>query len=96
MIRSVTYQMIGRNTAVMAAIKYQLPAMFAGQSPNTASIAASVIPNRSASSCRGSKLAEKPPETPAKAAAMPAAVAITCSQSARGMAMQWRCYTCPS
>ena len=33
---------------------------------------ASVMPNKSASSCPGRRCAEKPPETPAKVAAIPA------------------------
>ncbi len=56
----------------MPTMKYALPAMLASQAGSTLSAAASVMPNSKASSCPGSRLAENPPETPAKAAAMPA------------------------
>jgi hypothetical protein len=72
MIRSVTYQITGRKITSMAEMKYQLPAMLALKSLNTVLTAASVMPNSSASSCPGRRLAEKPPATPAKAVAIPA------------------------
>ena len=72
MTRSVMYQMTGRNTSVMATMKKALPAILASQVGRIVSAAASVMPNSSASSCPGNRLAEKPPETPANAAAMPA------------------------
>ena len=56
----------------MPEMKYQLPTMFAFHEGTSASAAASVMPNSSASSCPGSRFAENAPETPAKAAAMPA------------------------
>ncbi len=72
MILSVTYQITGRKMNVIAAMKYQLPAILAVKSPNTVSTAASVMPNNSASSWPGKKFAEKPPDTPANVAAIPA------------------------
>ena len=49
-------------------MKNQLPAMFAAHVGSIVSTAAWVMPNSSASSCPGSRFAEKPPETPANAA----------------------------
>ena len=72
MIRSVTYQMTGMATNTIAAIKNQLPAMLASHVGTRASTASSVIPNKSASSWPGNRLAENPPETPANDAAIPA------------------------
>ena len=57
---------------VIAAMKNQLPAIFTEKSPNTVSTLASVMPNSRASSWPGNRFAEKPPETPANAAAIPA------------------------
>ena len=71
-MRSVTYQITGKKTNVMATIKYALPAIFASHVGRIVSAAASVMPKSSASSCPGKRLAEKPPETPANAAAIPA------------------------
>ena len=72
MILSVTNQITGRKTTVMPTMKNQLPAIFAEKSPKTAITLASVMPKSSASSWPGNRFAEKPPETPANAAAIPA------------------------
>src|SRR5690606_8555268 len=72
MTLSVTNQITGRNTTVMAEMKYQLPAMLGVHSGSISTAAAWVMPNSMASSWPGRRLAEKPPETPAKEAAMPA------------------------
>ena len=71
-ILSVTNQITGRKKTDIAAMKYQLPAILASHAGTIDSAAASVMPNSSASSCPGRRFAEKPPDTPAKAAAIPA------------------------
>ena len=72
MILSVTNQITGKKTKVIPLIKYQLPTMFAFQDGSRLSAAASVIPKSNGSSWPGIRFAENPPETPAKAAAIPA------------------------
>jgi hypothetical protein len=72
MILSVTNQPIGKKTIAMPRMKYQLPATFTVQLGSRICTAGSVTPRISASMGPGMKLAENPPETPAKAAAMPA------------------------
>ena len=58
--------------SVIPLIKYQLPSILAFQVGSSVSAAASVMPNNSGSNWPGIRLAENPPETPAKAAAIPA------------------------
>ena len=73
-IRSVTNQTMGMYSTMSAAMNHQFPAMLTVQPPPSPelSTAASVMPKSSASSPPGVMLAENPPETPAKAHAMPA------------------------
>ena len=71
MTRSVTNQMIGVNTTTIARMNHQLPSGFMVQVGSMMRAASWVKPNSSTSVWPGEMLPANPPETAAKAAAIP-------------------------